>query len=226
MVRLFKQKYQYKKYTQNNKPKPWINTVNNSILKVTGSGLYNVNLYDVLKQSYEKNPNLDKYGFTIHHNLSSNNYQTYFKDSTKQLLFVIKGTNMFSLNDIATDVYLAIGNLKSTKRLKQAADALQKAKDTLHPLETAIAGHSLGGAIAQYIASGSDKVITLDKGATIGQPTRSNETAYRTSGDIVSALAKNTITLKNPNLQIPGLNLYNTYKAHDIENIKNSNLIF
>jgi hypothetical protein len=226
MVRLFKQRNQYKKYTQNKQLKPWINTTNQNILKVTGCGIYNVDLYDALKQSYEKNPNLDKYGFTIHHNLSTNNYQTYFKLPTKQLLFVIKGTNIVSLRDLTTDAYLAFGKLKDTTRLQEAAAALQKAKDTLHPLETIIAGHSLGGAIAQYIASGSDRVITLDKGATLNQPTRNNEIAYRTAGDIVSALAKHTITLKNPNYQIPGLQLYNAYKAHKIENIKNSNLIF
>ena len=53
-----------------------------------------------------------------------------------------------------------------------------------------IAGHSLGGTIAGYIASEGDKVTTLDKAATIGQCIRKNEKAYRVSGDVVSALHK------------------------------------
>lgn len=225
MVRLLKQKYQNKIYTQKQPIKPWINTYNQSILRATGSGLYNVNLYDALKESYKQNPNLDKFGFTLHKNLSSSNYQTYFKPSTKQLLFVIKGTDLLSPRDVTTDFYLAFGNLKNTTRLKEAASALQKAKDTLQPLHTVVAGHSLGGAIAQYIASGSDKVLTLDKGATINQPTRQNETAYRTKGDIVSSLAKDTITLENKS-SIPYIPILSEYLAHDIDNIKNSNIIF
>ena len=235
MVRLFKQKYQYTKYTQKQTAKPWINNNNKDIVRVTGRGLYtilpvdkpkfNLNLYDVLKQSYAWNPDLSKYGFSIDKTLSNSNFQTYFNDSDKQLLFVIKGTNILNPFDIMTDVYLAAGKLKDTYRLQEAARYLQSAKRKYTPNQTVVAGHSLGGAIAQYIASGSDKVLTLDKGATLNQPTRQNETAYRTEGDIVSMLATGTTTLKNKS-KLPYIPLFSEYNAHDINNIKDSNITF
>lgn len=223
MVRLFKQKYQYKKYTQKTSNKPWQNKTINNIIPIKGNGLYKINLYDILKNSYSETPDLSKYNFSIYKNLSNDNYQTYFNDDTKQLLFVVTGTH--NLRDWGTDIKLALGSLKTSRRLQEAAKALQKAKNLLKPSETVLAGHSLGGAIAQYIASATDKVYTLNKGATLNQPTRSNETAYRTSGDIVSAFGTGIHTIKNPNWQIPGLSLWNMYKAHEIENIKNSNII-
>ena len=79
---------------------------------------------------------------------------------------------------------------------------------------------------SQYIASKNDKVYTLDKGATIGQKTRRNETAYRTEGDYVSLLnanSKRMKTLKNPYIQT-GITLIDGYNAHDTKNIKDANI--
>jgi hypothetical protein len=76
--------------------------------------------------------------------------------------------------------------------------------------------------IAGYIASKDDRILTLDKGATIGQKVRNNETHYRTSGDIVSLLnanSKHTKTLKNENIQT-GILPIDTYNAHNVDNIK------
>ena len=42
------------------------------------------------------------------------------------------------------------------------------------------------------MSSKNDKVYTLDKGATIGQKTRTNESAYRSSGDLVSGMNANS----------------------------------
>jgi hypothetical protein len=109
---------------------------------------------------------------------------------------------------------------------------LQKAKSKYGVNEATVTGHSLGGSIAGYVANKQDKVITLDKGATIGQPIRSNEKAYRSSGDAVSLLnagTKGMITLPNPNKSIragnPFLNFAgNILNAHNVSNIKNSSI--
>ena len=169
-----------------------------------------MDLYTILKNSYDKPSKqktaLDKFGYTYYSKLSSGNFQTYFNYKSKTLLFTVKGTNVKSFSDIKTDVSLALGNLKSTKRYKDAKNGLERAKNTLKPSHTIVAGHSLGGTIAGYIASKSDKVYTLDKGATIGQKTRSNETAYRVKGDVASAAiagSKNVTTLdKKDNSEI------------------------
>jgi hypothetical protein len=92
-------------------------------------------------------------------------------------------------------------------------------------------GHSLGGSISSYIGSKNDKVHTVDKGATFGQKSRNKEKAYRTKGDMVSILnknSKNMTTMENPN---PASNYggilgkaYETLKAHNVDNIKNSGI--
>jgi hypothetical protein len=71
-------------------------------------------------------------------------------------------------------------------------------------------------------------VKTLDKGATIGSRIRSNENAYRSSGDAVSLLNSGntrmkTLKNKNSNLFANGL-VGQTLKAHDIDNIKDNNI--
>jgi hypothetical protein len=84
----------------------------------------------------------------------------------------------------------------------------------------------LGGSISQYIAGKNDKVYTLDKGATFGTPTRGNETAYRTKGDLVSLLSSaNTRmkTLKNPNI-ITKIRPVDALLAHNVSNIKKENI--
>jgi hypothetical protein len=58
--------------------------------------------------------------------------------------------------------------------------------------------------IAGYISSQNDRALTLGKGATVGPNVRKNDTAYRSSGDIVSLLnanSKHTKTLKNENVK-------------------------
>jgi predicted alpha/beta-fold hydrolase len=157
--------------------------------------------------------------------LSNHNQQVWYNPNTKKMLFNVAGTH--NLKDWGTDLYLAFGKLKDTNRYKEARNILNEAKRKYgNDIETKISGHSLGGAIAQYVGGKDDKVYTLDKGATIGQKTRSNENAYRTSGDIVSALNANSTrmnTLNNYN-KSTGFIPLDILKAHNVENIKNDNI--
>ena len=77
----------------------------------------------------------------------------------------------------------------------------------------------------------------MDKGATIGQPTRSNEKAYRTDGDGVSYLGGGITTLKNPDKnkyykwgrffgpigRVLGWGK-DTLDAHNVSNVKNEDI--
>ena len=90
-----------------------------------------------------------------------------------------------------------------------------------------VAGHSLGATIASYIGSSKDKIYSLDGGYTIGQPSRNGVNNYRTSGDVVSLLGSansNMKTLDNNNWRT-GFMAIDSYKAHNIDNIKNSGII-
>lgn len=160
-----------------------------------------VRFYDALKSGYKgkkarkAEEQLRKGGYIKDEDLSSHNHQVWYNDKTKDLLFNVSGTH--NASDWVTDAYLAAGFLKSTNRYKEAHKMLRHAKAKYNPVKTNVTGHSLGGAIAGYIAGKDDEVTTFNKGATVGQTTRANETHYRKRGDIVSALAANDKQTKN-----------------------------
>jgi hypothetical protein len=187
-----------------------------------------VNLRDVLKNSYadrnkQKNA-LSKNGFIYDEALSNDNSQTYYNPKENKILYSVTGTH--NLKDWGTDLYLATGHLKDTNRYKDADKKLKEAKAKYGGSTTTVVGHSLGGSIAGYISSKGDDVFTLDKGATVGQPVRNNERAFRSSGDIVSLLnanSKHMTTLKNPNFRTHVMSI-DIVKAHDINNISNAGI--
>ena len=160
--------------------------------------------------------------------LSNSNEQVYYNKKKNKLLYTVAGTH--NLSDVGTDAYLAVGKLKDTNRYKEAVDVLDKAKAKYKPSKTIGAAHSLGGSVLGYLPL--DKKVTLDKGATIGQPIAKNEQAYRTSGDVVSLMnsgSHNMTTLSNPNKQFRTGNplvdyAVNTLNSHNVSNIKSSNL--
>ncbi len=187
-----------------------------------------IKLYDALKSSYgdkKSQQQLKNAGYNYDSMLSNHNQQVWYNPNTKKMLFNVAGTH--NLKDWGTDLYLAFGKLKDTNRYKEARNILNEAKRKYgNDIETKISGHSLGGAIAQYVGGKDDKVYTLDKGATIGQKTRSNENAYRTDGDIVSALNANSTRMKTLNNynKAQGFLPLDILKAHDVNNIKDEGI--
>jgi hypothetical protein len=203
-------------------------------------------LYDTLKNSYAdkktQKKQMKQFGYYRDKQLSNDNQQVYYKPDERKVLLSVTGTH--NLSDVGTDAYLAAGKLKDTNRYKEADTALNKAKAKYGVDKATIAAHSLGGGISQYIASPKDQVYTLDKGATIGQGTRSNENAYRSAGDAVSALNSGSTRMKTiPNqdgflgqhkyallgsLAGPVGTLagaaYDAYSSHDVDNIKKSKI--
>ena len=214
-------------------------------------------LHNVLKRSYAKKDEQKK-GFhedgddyDYDEGLSNHNQQVYYDKKKKKLLVSVAGTH--NLSDVGTDLYLAAGHLKDTNRFKEAENVLNKAKVKYGVDSATVVGHSLGGSVSQYIAGSKDKAYTLDKGATILQPTRANEKAYRTRGDAVSLLGSGIKTIAKPKpkpksffgtiasavVSTPkaiiekGLNtatggLYGVAKgaleAHDVDNIKDESI--
>ncbi|NDD83970.1 hypothetical protein EBZ38_06795 [bacterium] len=159
-----------------------------------------VNLRDVLKSGYGDKRSIEYLSskhYELNNTLSDSNQQVYINNESKKILFNVSGTH--NLNDVYTDLFLAFGRLKNTKRYREARDRIQKVRDYYKDYEVTVTGHSLGGAIAQYIAKPSEKVYTFNKGATIGQKTRKNEIAYRTKGDIVSILSSGATRSKTLN---------------------------
>ena len=179
-----------------------------------------VQLYNALKASYKPTDKLGKKGqYVKDKELSNDNEQVYYNKKKKKLLYSVSGTH--NLKDWGTDLYLGLGHLKDTNRYKEADEVLKKAKEKYHPRKTVGVGHSLGGSIVGYLPV--DKSTTLDKGATLFQPTQQNEKAYRTKGDVVSMFGTGIKTLKNPNIKT-GILPIDALKSHNVENIKRSNI--
>lgn len=181
-------------------------------------------LHDVLKNSYSKNKSKSMKGYNLDGKLSNNNQQVYYNPTNKKLLYSISGTH--NLSDIGTDAYLAAGKLKNTNRYKEADKTLKQAKQKYNVDKAIITGHSLGGSIAGYVGNSNDSVFSLDKGATLGQPVRKGEHAFRSKGDVVSLLNSNDSNMKNlinPN-QESGRFIKDTLNAHKVTNIKYNNI--
>ena len=131
-----------------------------------------LSLHTALKNSYNPQKTLGK-GYILDDELSNDNQQVYVnRKKNNKLLVSVTGTRLNKLSDIGTDVYLGLGKLKDTNRYKEAKSIYDKAKNKYNPLQSSAVGHSLGGTIANYIASGNDKAYGLDSGYTIGQTSR------------------------------------------------------
>ena len=178
-----------------------------------------LDLHDVLKNSYSNKHRENMNGYKLDKELSNHNQQVYYNPDHKKLVVSVAGTH--NLRDWGTDIFLGAGKLKDTNRYKEAKSVYDKAKNKYNPMQSTAVGHSLGSSISNYITSGNDKSVGLDGGYTIGQKTRSNSTQFRSSGDVVSALGanqKNMTTLKSPNIRT-GIGLVDALRSHNVSNI-------
>jgi hypothetical protein len=186
-------------------------------------------LSDILKSSYKSNKEakreLLKQNYVLDTELSNHNQKVFYNPVKKKLLMLVAGTH--NLHDVGVDAFLATGKLKDSKRYNDAKRILEKARER-YPSAAKnidIAGHSLGGSIASGIGKRSDRITTYNKGSTIGENYRDNETAYRTEGDVVSLLAPNTITLSRETTNLRANQKEGQrptfFKAHNIDNLSN-----
>jgi len=188
-----------------------------------------IQLYDLLKQSYEplNNSSLKKFedlGYQLDTSLSNKNNKVFYNQAQKKLIFIVKGTNPTSAQDVYTDVALSFGRLKNTDRYKDSDKRLKQAKQKYGVSSALVVGHSLGAIISKYIAGSSDKVVQYNSASVIGEKPRDNVTSYRTSGDLVSLLNKNTsITLDKEKTNISDAfgSVGRALSSHDLNQIKN-----
>ena len=188
-----------------------------------------IQLYDLLKESYEplNNSSLKKFeqlGYKLDMSLSNKNNKVFYNQAQNKLIFIVKGTNPTSAQDVYTDVALSFGRLKNTDRYKDSDKRLKQAKQKYGVSSALVVGHSLGAIISKYIAGSSDKVVQYNSASVIGEKPRDNVTSYRTSGDLVSLLNKNTsITLDKEKTNISDAfgSVGRALSAHELDQIKN-----
>lgn len=146
--------------------------------------------------------------------MSDHRQQVWYNPNEKKLLMTVAGTH--TRHDILTDFKLAIGGLKQTKRYKSAKQTLENARTKYGPAAVEVAGHSLGGSIAQAVANkNTDRVLAYNSGFTFGGkalPGKGGE-VLRQSGDLVSFLGSGQSTSS-------GKTTKNPLFAHRLKNIK------
>jgi hypothetical protein len=211
---------------QNGSNKPLFKKSINIAPPLFKKGNSNLNLHDVLKNSYanagqQASFGADK-GYVFDKDLSNHNQQVYYHPQDKKLVVSIAGTH--NASDVITDARMMAGGLKNTDRYKQAKATLDSAKSKYGVDSATIAAHSLGGVIGSYIAGSNDKVYTLDKAQTIGNRNNKNEQAYRSAGDVVSLLGANKIKTLGKGSVLTG-GIAGALNSHNISNIKNAGII-
>jgi hypothetical protein len=154
-----------------------------------------LSLNKALKLSYmddnkKKKKILKKYGYKLDEGLSSHNQTVAHNPFNNKMLTAVAGTHNY--DDYKTDLQLAFGNLKRTKRYNEAKETLKVAREKYKPKSDIIVGESLGGTITGYLPYDKNtRAFAVNSGATIGQQTRDRQgrlTNYRINGDIISGL--------------------------------------
>jgi hypothetical protein len=168
-------------------------------------------LHKALKLSYldnnkKKKKLLKKYGYRLDESLSNHNQTVGYNAHSKKLLMATAGTHNY--DDAKTDLQLAFGNLKRTKRYNEAKETLNRANEKYKGRQnTLLTGESLGGTITGYLPYDKNtRAFAVNSGYTIGQETRDRDgrlTNYRVKGDIISGLSsghqfQNTLDLNVP----------------------------
>lgn len=182
-----------------------------------------LDLQEALYNSYQPQNVQEQYGkkegYEYDKGLSNDNQQIYYNKDNGHLMMSITGTH--NLQDVGTDAYLMSGKLKDTNRYKQADMTFKKAVQKYNPKHTTAIGNSLGGSIASKI--NADHVITHNRGYEPGGRTRNNETAIRTSGDVISIFGSGAKNMHTYHKKGYSLDDYTTWlRAHKTDSIKGS----
>jgi hypothetical protein len=171
-------------------------------------------LETALKASYKDKEqgekDLAKSGYILDKQLSNIQSRVYFKPDDKKLIVSYRGT-MNLINDIPTDFAILTGTLKNTTRYKESQKVLDDAKKK-YGVNATVIGHSLGGSLSSAVNNDkNDKIINWDKGVGIfnSNKTKSNESAYRQRGDLISLLGSSKI-------KSLGDLMWNPLAAHDL----------
>jgi len=161
-------------------------------------------LYDATKVSYESRKQakreMKKKGYYLDKKLSHGHEKVFYNPYDKKLLMTVPGSSS-KYDWIVNDPLLGAGKIHHTDRYKEAHERLIAAKKK-YGINATVVGHSLGGGIASSIGGEKDNIYTYNKGVAFFNRNRSNETHYRTTGDIVSSFAadpRHNINLKNAN---------------------------
>ncbi len=171
-----------------------------------------------LRDERKQRKALKRFGYRLEPSSNSREHLVAYNPMQNKVLYISNGTDPVSVKgrerDFPQDLLLALGGTKQTKRFDSEKSALLKAKAEHPGAKVVLAGHSLGGAMTNAIASRSDRVLNYNPAFSLGQKAQPNVHNYRTEGDLFSTFAPkaNTETLPAHGASI--------LKRHDVDNIK------
>jgi hypothetical protein len=190
-----------------------------------------INFYDPLKASYENyqaaEHRMKKYGYDYDKDLSTDETKVFYnpnQSDNKKLLVTFRGST--NLDDwINTNPSILLGGLQNTRRYKDSESTLNQAKQKYNSNGALLVGDSLGGSLSSAVSNKNDTIYTFNKGAgslfNHNTHNKSNEHAYRWNGDIVSIGS----FLNTRKSKIIGNNRKNILKNHNIDNLKNYDIV-
>ena len=178
------------------------------------------NLNQLIKSSYAGTNEAEeigkKLGYKLDRDLSNRKHKVFTDENNKP---IVAYTGTRTLGDWVTDGALAVGLGGLTQRFKESKRVADKTRQKYgQPLT--IAGHSLGGTLAEHSGNKKDKIITVDKGVGlfgIGKNIKKNQTDIRSANDPVSILA---LTQKAKRISIPKTgHIIDPLASHDYRNL-------
>lgn len=154
---------------------------------------------DLTKQSYEKPDKRRKNvkGFVYQPELSSDELAVYQNPATKRVVMAHRGSS--NLDDLKTDLRLAVGGITKTKRYERDLGRLEAVQSAFPNDRIDFTGHSLGGTVAiemnSLLPKDKSSAVVFNAGHTpfrkLGVKDR-DITYYTHKGDIVSMLGANS----------------------------------
>lgn len=154
---------------------------------------------DLTKQSYEKPDKRRKNvkGFVYQPELSSDELAVYQNPATKRVVMAHRGSS--NLDDLKTDLRLAVGGIRKTKRYDRDIGRLEAVQSAFPNDRIDFTGHSLGGTVAiemnSLLPKDKSSAVVFNAGHTpfrkLGVKDR-DITYYTHKGDIVSMLGANS----------------------------------
>lgn len=132
--------------------------------------------------------------FTIDPQFNDAEHYAAYNDDTGQVVIGHRGTS--NLDDVSTDLSLAIGTLQSTDRYQRAYDFTQRVSQAYQGWDIHHTGHSLGGTLGDDLARQFGQNSTVfNRGSSPFEgykPVSDQHRHIRTSEDLISSFAPST----------------------------------
>jgi hypothetical protein len=187
-------------------------------------------LHDAIDASYKSTNDarhsLEKQGYKMDDELSNIEEKVYNNEKTGDLLIAYRGSVNLANDWLDTNISLLKGDLKNSKRFERSKDVYDKAKKKYNKDKVILVGDSLGGSIASAVGNNKDKILTHNKGTSIGNiGNKKNEISYREKGDLVSILnSQNSKTKTLNNGSFLNFGILNPLSAHNYKLLKQKNI--